>query len=55
MGNSNLLRINMKERYTKRLNYDPFKIYLEASTKYDVIAKVGGVWYNLRKRSLKGF
>lgn len=31
-GNSNLLRINMHERYTKRSNNDPFKIYLEAST-----------------------
>ena len=40
MGNSNLLRINTKERYTKRLNDDPFKMYLEASTDGGVTWKV---------------
>ena len=43
MGNSNLLRINMKERYTKRLNYDPFKMYLEASTDGGTTWKIVGI------------
>lgn len=43
MGNSNLLRINMKERYAKRSNNDPFKMYLEASTDGGVTWKIVGI------------